>query len=219
MMSLRNLSWMAALLLALGANYGSAQISPEETESRSIHATRVERGPKMDGTLDDPLWRQAEPVGDFRQREPYEGHPATEITEVRILYTKSAIYFRILCKDARPKGIVATQLRRDISQSLDDYFEIVIDSRHDHRNAYVFEVNPLGTQRDALITDEQRSDSDDDGDPGWDGIWVSEARINKDGWTATIEIPFSTVNFISSTDVVWGLNFKRFIRRKNEEDL
>ena len=105
-----------------------------------------------------------------------------------------------------------------MTQELDDYFEIVIDSRHDRRNAYVFQINPLGTQRDALITDEQAGDTQD-GDPGWDGVWTSEARITGDGWTATVAIPFSTLNFMRSNDVIWGINFKRFIRRKNEEDL
>ena len=185
---------------------------------RIAEAVRVERSPRLDGTLGDPVWIQASPITDFRQREPYEGQPATERTEVRVLYTRNEIYFGIACHDSAVNGPVATQLRRDVTQDLDDYFEIVIDSRRDRRNAYVFQINPLGTQRDALITDEQAGDTQD-GDPGWDGIWTSEARITSDGWTATVAIPFSTLNFMRSRDVVWGVNFKRFIRRKNEEDL
>ena len=114
---------------------------------------------------------------------------------------------------------MASQLRRDVSQEYDDYFEIVIDSRRDRRNAYLFQINPLGTQRDGLLTDEPQMDHAQDGDPGWDGVWTSEAHITEDGWTATVAIPFSTLNFMHSRDVVWGINFKRFIRRKNEEDL
>jgi hypothetical protein len=72
----------------------------------------------------------------------------------------------------------------------------------------VLQINPLGTQRDALITEEQRTDSGD-GDSGWDGVWTSEARVTKQGWTATVSIPFSTLNFMQSHDVVWGVNFKR----------
>src|SRR5205814_874263 len=83
----------------------------------------------------------------------------------------------------------------------------------------VFGVNPLGTQVDGLIVEERGSDDETDFDPGWDGVWTSEARITADGWTATIEIPFTTLNFTHSADVLWGINFKRFIRRKNEEDL
>lgn len=187
---------------------------------RTAHATRVDHPPKLDGTLDDPLWQQSAPTNDFLQREPFEGQAPTEKTEIRILYDKHEVYFGIACFDSDPKGIVATELRRDVSQELDDYFEIIIDSAHDRRNAYVFQINPLGTQRDALITEEQRTDSGTgDGDPGWDGVWTSEARIGQRGWTATIAIPFSTLNFMQSNDVIWGINFKRFIRRKNEEDL
>jgi hypothetical protein len=187
-------------------------------ELRTAQASRVDRAPKLDGTLDDPLWQQASPITDFMQREPYEEQPATERTEVRVLYSRNEVYFGVACHDSAPNGPVATQLRRDVSQELDDYFEIVIDSRHDRRNAYVFQTNPLGTQRDALITDERAGDTQD-GDPGWDGVWTSEAKITQDGWTATVAIPFATLNFMQSRDVVWGLNFKRFIRRKNEEDL
>jgi len=195
----------------------SSSVSPEPG-GRIAHAVRVDHAPRLDGALDDPIWQQASPITDFKQREPYEGQPATERTEVRILYTRNEVYFGVACHDSAPNGAIATQLRRDVTQELDDYFEIVIDSRFDRRNAYVFQVNPLGTQRDALITDEQVGDTQD-GDPGWDGVWSSEARRTQDGWTATIAIPFSTLNFMRSRDVVWGVNFKRFIRRKNEEDL
>jgi hypothetical protein len=185
---------------------------------RTAQAARTDRAPRLDGTLDDPLWLQATSISNFLQREPYEGQPPTERTEVRILYDKHEVFFGITCFDSNPKGIVATELRRDVSQELDDYLEIIIDSSHHRRNAYVFQVNPLGTQRDALITEEQAADNGD-GDPGWDGVWTSEARITKEGWTATVGIPFSTLNFMQSRDVIWGINFKRFIRRRNEEDL
>src|SRR5215469_10462033 len=154
-----------------------------QQQLRTAQASRVERAPRLDGTLDDPLWQQATPIDNFLQREPFEGQPPTERTEVRILYSKHEIYFGITCYDSDSKAIVATELRRDVSQELDDYFEIIIDSAHDRRNAYVFQVNPLGTQRDALITEEQRTDAGTgDGDPGWDGIWTSEARIARHGW-------------------------------------
>src|SRR5713101_3332891 len=205
-----------------GVLFGQKSEQPGTSDTafakRIAQATRVERAPRLDGRLADPVWQQASPITDFRQREPYEGQPATEHTEVRILYTRNEVYFGVVCHDSVANGPVATQLRRDVTQELDDYFEIVIDSRRDRRNAYVFQINPLGTQRDSLITDEQ-VEATQDGDPGWDGVWTSEARRTGDGWTATIAIPFSTLNFMRSRDVVWGVNFKRFIRRKNEEDL
>lgn len=215
------------MCLALLAGAAGTQLSLAQNQLpgvveqavRSARAVRVERAPKIDGTLNDPIWQQAVPIADFRQREPFEGQPATESTEVRVLYTHDEVYFGIVCRDSSPHGVVATQLRRDVSQEFDDYFEIVIDSRRDRRNAYLFQINPLGTQRDGLLTDQPQMDDTQDGDPGWDGVWTSEARITDDGWTATVAIPFSTLNFMRSRDVVWGLNLKRFIRRKNEEDL
>jgi hypothetical protein len=196
--------------------------SPGQDPSNAAEATRVDLAPKLDGTLDDPLWRTATPITDFRQREPFEGEASTEKTEVRILYSRHAVYFGIRCYDSDPSRIVATELRRDVSQDLDDHFEILIDSNHDRRGAYVFQINPLGTQVDGLIVEEQGSGLGSFGadfDTGWDGVWTSEARITADGWTATIEIPFTTLNFTRSNNVLWGLNFKRFIRRKNEQDL
>ena len=193
--------------------------SPGQDQSNAAEAIRVDHAPKLDGTLDDPLWQTARPITDFRQREPYEGQAPTEKTEVRILYSRHAVYFGIRCYDSAPSRIVATELRRDVNQDLDDHFEILIDSNHDRRGAYVFQINPLGTQVDGLIVEEQGSGSSTDFDSGWDGVWTSEARITPDGWSTTVEIPFTTLNFTHSTEVLWGLNFKRFIRRKNEQDL
>jgi hypothetical protein len=114
---------------------------------------------------------------------------------------------------------VATQLRRDLSQDLDDNFAILIDPTLSHRNGYIFQINALGTQRDGEVVEEQAPPQTDSiVDPSWDGLWISAAKITQDGWTATVEIPFSTLNFRGGSEVTWGVNFRRFIRRKNEED-
>src|SRR5437879_3476411 len=214
--------WLLSLCLSLfqpsGANADTPTAKGASTRI-SAEATRVNQAPKLDGTLNDLLWQSANPITDFRQREPHEGEAPSEETEVRILYTQHAVYFGIHCLDSEPSRIIATELRRDVSQDLDDHFEILIDSNHDRRGAYVFEVNALGTQNDGLIVEEQGGTDRGDFDPGWDGVWTSEARITPDGWTDAIEIPLTTLNFNHSSDVVWGLNLKRFIRRKNEEDL
>ena len=183
------------------------------------HGHATERPPRIDGTLDDPIWRLGPTVGDFRQREPLETLPATENTEVHILYDSRHVYFGIHCYDDEPQRIVATQLRQDLSQDLDDNFAIVIDPTLSHRNGYIFQVNPLGTQRDGEIIEEQAPPQTDSiVDPSWDGLWISAAKITSDGWTATIQIPFSTLNFRGGSEVTWGVNFRRFIRRKNEEE-
>ena len=192
--------------------------SAEVPDARVAHAVRTDHRPKMDGSLDDPAWQAAKPIGDFRQREPLETQAATQKTEVRILYDAHHIYFGIHCYD-QPSKIIASQLRRDLSMDYDDNFAILIDPTLSHRNAYVFQVNPLGTQRDGEVIEEQAPGNQDSIiDPSWDGLWISAAKITADGWTATVEIPFSTLNFKGGAMVNWGINFRRFIRRKNEED-
>jgi hypothetical protein len=209
------------VLLSVSAisTLAAPHLSPQQSTAASAQATRVDRAPQLDGTLDDPLWQLARPITEFFQKEPNEGQPATEKSEVRILYSRNEVYFGIVCFESEPKKIAARELRRDVSQELDDHFEIVIDSSRNRRNAYVFQINPLGTQRDALITDEQEPGDSGDGDSGWDGVWTSRARITAEGWTATVAIPFSTLNFMQTQNVVWGINFKRFIRHSNEEIL
>jgi len=206
--------------LLMGSAMAPAQVDQQVLSARATSATRTDRAPRMDGTLDDPVWRTADLVSDFRQREPLETNPATEKTEVRILYDSHHVYFGIHCYDSDPGAIVATQLRRDLSMDLDDNFTIMIDPTLSHRNGYIFEINPLGSQRDGEIVEEQGPPQTDSiVDPSWDGLWISAARITDDGWTATVAIPFNTLNFRGGSEVDWGLNFRRFIRRKNEEDV
>jgi Domain of unknown function (DUF5916) len=207
-----------AVLLGVAAP-AYAQTAISAAPPGIAQAVRAEHAPKIDGTLDDPVWKAAPPVGDFRQREPLETQPATEKTEVRILYDSRHIYFGIHCYDREPARIAATQLRRDLSQDLDDNFAIVIDPTLSRRNGYIFEINPLGTQRDGQVIEEQSPNVNDSiVDPSWDGLWISAAKVTDDGWTATVAIPFSTLNFRGGSAVSWGVNFRRFIRRKNEED-
>ena len=203
----------AACFLLSTVSY-SQPVSPAGQGTRSITATRVDHAPTLDGTVQDPAWQLAPTVATFSQREPFEKEPATEKTEVRVLYDRRFLYFGIRCYDSDPKKIVASELRRDADYSVDDSFSVLISPNNDRRNGYTFTVNALGTQFDALISDEGRVN-----DLNWDGIWRSNARVTSDGWTAELAIPFSTLNFKTSDNVTLGINFRRFIRRKNEEDL
>lgn len=211
-----------AVLSAFSLPTGYALLNAQVTlpaGARTAVATRTARPPRIDGTLDDPVWAAAPAISDFRQREPFETQPATERTEVHILYDSRHVYFGVYCHDSDPGGIVAAELRRDLSQDLDDNFAIEIDPTLSHRNGYIFEVNPLGTQRDGEIIEEQAPPQTDSiVDSSWDGLWISAAKVVEGGWTATIAIPFSTLNFRGGSNVTWGINFRRFIRRKNEED-
>src|SRR5881227_3658892 len=186
-----------------------AQLLPQNTSSRRIHAVRVTEAIKVDGALNEPAWLQAEPATDFRQETPSEGAPASERTEVRVLFDDKNIYFGIRAFDSEATHINARDLVRDSNFPNDDKIEILIDTYHDRRNAFRFAVNPLGTQQDALITDEGR-----DVNVSWDGSWVSAGTIDDSGFTVEIAIPLTTLRFKEGIDT-WGLNFARIIRRKN----
>ena len=166
----------------------------------------------FDGVLDDPIWRTAPPASDFRQQDPQNGAPATEPTEVRIAYSRDALYMGVTCYDSEPEKWLGFQRGRDGFLGSDDRFMWTIDTFLDGRTAYFFEMNPSGLMADAL------QGSADTSNRQWDGIW--NARVNRSdiGWTIEIEIPFRTLNFNPTSDT-WGVNFQRTVRRKNEETL
>src|SRR5215470_2961282 len=103
---MKPLAALAAIVWLMGSVV-PAQAQPP----RVAYATRVEQAPKLDGSLDDPAWLTAKPITDFRQREPNEGQPATERTEVRILYTRREIFFGITCFGSETGHLMATELR------------------------------------------------------------------------------------------------------------
>ncbi|MBI1955538.1 MAG: carbohydrate binding family 9 domain-containing protein, partial [Acidobacteria bacterium] len=152
------------------------------------------------------------PVRDFLQRDPQEGAPSSEETEVRILFDTRNIYFGIFCFDSNADGIRATELRRDDEFDNDDIFELILDTFHDHRSGYLFRINPLGTQYDATVTGEGQTIN-----ANWDEKWEAKTRITENGWSAEIAIPFKTLRFLTAESLVWGVNFHRTIKRKNED--
>ena len=179
----------------------------------------------VDGLLSESVWQDAPLATGFRQREPAEGDPATEKTEVRVLYDDANLYIGIIAHDRSPDDVIARVLQRDkimiVSQfegapefTSDDAVAILFDPFHDHRNGMIFGTNPNGAEFDALITDEGREFNVD-----WRGVWEVAARRTAQGWSAEFAIPFRTLRFPPASDQPWGFNVYRIIRRKNEEVL
>ena len=177
-----------------------------------LTATRTPGAVQLDGSLDEPGWAQAQVIAEFLQKDPQEGAPASEKTEVMLLYDTSNLYVGVRCFDSDPGGIRASELRRDNELESDDTFEIILDTQHDHRNSYLFRINPLGTLRDSTITNEGQSSNSD-----WNERWEARTRTTEEGWFAEIRIPFSALRFTGGEQIVWGINFHRSIKRKNED--
>ncbi|HSK76241.1 MAG TPA: DUF5916 domain-containing protein [Thermoanaerobaculia bacterium] len=177
----------------------------------SLAALKALEPIKLDGLLDEPVWQEAQAGTDFIQREPNPGQPATEATEVRVVYTDTALYIGIRALASDPGAVVAEEMQRDGALFRDDSVLVLLDTFNDNRNAYFFEVNPNGAFTDALVTDEGR-----DFNVQWDAVWRAVGKRTPEGWSAEMEIPFATLRFDPNQDT-WGLQVRRLIRHKNEE--
>lgn len=175
-----------------------------------VRATRVTRPPVIDGRLDEPVYTDVRPMGGFIQQEPAEGAPATEPTEVWLLFDDRNLYVSARCFDSRPDLDVLTELRRDHNNIIqNENFTVVLDTFHDHRNGFFFQTNALGAYRDQSIVDDQLSTA-------WNGVWnVRTGRFDR-GWTLEMAIPFKTLRYPSAGPQEWGVNFRRIVKWKNE---
>ena len=209
--SLLHFIFLTAVALLIFFHHTNAGEIPD---SSTVVATWISQPVKIDGWLSEPVWQQALPIRNFRQREPKEGLPATEKTEVRILFDKENLYFGILCFDNHPESITAKEMETDGQLGLDDNFTLLLDTYHDYRNGFYFQVNPNGAKFDAQV-----QNSGESLNMNWNGIWDVKTRITAQGWTAEIILPFKTLRFTGDSLQVWGINLRRYIARKNEQDL
>jgi len=182
-----------------------------EGAPRSMEALPIEEPIQLDGFFDEPAWGRAVPATGFVQREPLTGQPASEDTDVRVLYTTKVLYIGIDARDSEPELVISKEMQRDEPLWRDDAVDILLDTFGDDRNAYLFETNANGARTDALITDEGRSFN-----LQWDGVWDVAARRTATGWCAEIAIPFSTIRFDPAAQA-WGFNVLRYVRRRAEQ--
>ena len=202
------------LALLAGLAWPSAARAQDGAEAaRTAGATFTSTPPVIDGVLDEALWSALDPITEFRQRDPVDGGIPSERTEVRIAYDANHLYFGFVLHDSDPAAIRRSILHREGRIDQDDHVWIVLDTYHDGRNAYIFELNPFGTQGDALFTDESLGMDD----WNWEGVYESEARITDAGWTLEVAIPFTTIRFPEAVAPTMGIAIRRAIRRKNEQ--
>ena len=183
------------------------------TERPTVTAHLTDTPITVDGMLDEAIWQTVQPITEFVQRLPQDGGIPSEESEMRILYDNNHLYFGFTFFDSEPEKVRATILNRGGWLHRDDKLEIALDTYLDRRNAYLFELNPLGTQDDALITDENRPSLDE---WAWDGVYISEGRVTDFGWVLEVAIPWNTLRFPNKDELTMGLAVKRYINRKNE---
>ena len=198
-------------LAPVGSPVLTAPISDSELPKSAVQAARALVPPVIDGRLDDKAWSDSIPASEFRQRSPKEGEPATEQTELRVVYDNSALYVGIRMFDKEPSRIIRRLARRD-SDAETDSVTLYLDPSHDHLTGALFRVSAAGVLSDSIIYDDRRTDNT------WDAVWESEVTVDEQGWTAEMKIPFSQLRFPHREQHVWGINLSRYIPRKQERD-
>ncbi len=201
----------------MGINVLAALVLLQARSALTLHApgpgsvaiaTRA-AAPRIDGRLDDAVWARAIPIGDFRQLDPVEGSPASQRTEVRVLYDDEALFVGVRAFDTDPTLISAPLARRDETPP-SDWIGVLIDSYFDHRTAFEFVVNPAGVKQDRYHYNDGEVDST------WDGIWQAGVTRDSAGWTAEFRIPWSQLRFGNGPERRFGFNVWRRINRTGE---
>ncbi|MBM3817629.1 MAG: carbohydrate binding family 9 domain-containing protein [Acidimicrobiia bacterium] len=174
---------------------------------------RVSAPLQIDGRLDEAVYATLAPMSGFVQQEPQEGMPATEKTELWLLFDDDYVYVVARCWESEPARIIATDMRRDagaIGGGANDAFSFTLDTFHDRRNASIFHVNPLGGRMDGQGANERQWS------PDWNPVWAAAARRFEGGWIAETAVPFKSLRYGPGRDQVWGFNARRINRWKNE---
>ena len=209
-----------------------ADVQAQQTPAAS--ASAITSAPVIDGRLDDDAWAEGQVLTGFVQREPTEGRPVSERTEVRVAYDEEALYIGAWLFDSDPTSLVFGQTLRDASLNESDAFVLVLDTYLDRQNGFVFGTTPAGIEYDGQVANEGQGGGGGGGRPGggggrqqrgsgggfnlnWDGSWEVATSTDSRGWYAEMRIPFTTLRYGTGGDQTWGLNFERRIRRNSEE--
>jgi len=169
---------------------------------------RTNTAPTIDGILDDSVWQQAPFETGFIIYSPDYGSPMSEDTKVWYAYDRENLYFAFKCYDSESDKIKTSVTARDKIRS-DDWICINLDTFNDQQAIYALYVNPAGIQMDsrATMTDEDMS---------IDVVWYSAGKVDNEGYSIELKIPFKSIRFSHREPVEMGVIFERYISRKSE---
>ena len=187
------------------------------SQEKTLQAIKTASAPKIDGSLDDMAWKDVPVARDFIQNFPSFGLPASQKTEVRVVYDNSAIYIAAYLYD--DPALIRKQITaRDEEQSKDlDYFAVFLDTYNDDQNGFEFLVSSSNVQSDARLSPGLDLDFGEYGDKSWDAVWDSKISIKENGWIVEMKLPYISLRFAKNNIQNWGLQFERSVRRNNEK--
>ncbi len=204
---------------------GSDNPTPQEAPVQStlgppaVLIPRLSRGPLIDDFLSmraaGEVATQMSKVTGFSQRDPHDGAPVSQRTDAYLGYDSKNLYVVFVCFD-QPGKVRAHEARReDVSE--DDTVEVMLDTFHDRRRAYAFQVNPLGVQWDAIWSEAPHEEVSGNFDTSFDTLWYSQGRLTPEGYVAWMAIPFKSLRFPAEREQSWGVILYRGIIRENED--
>jgi len=185
-----------------------SRFSPE----RIVAARASTSAFRIDGVLDEPLWRAVPSISSFVQQEPNEGARASHATEAKMIITDDAVIIAAKLTD-EPSAFLSTGNGRQpmAAAPLDDYFEVQIDAHREHLTALALSVSPLGVKRSWIVT------RDGSRDESWNVQWDAATHVDKDGWSVEIRLPLSELHIRPGT-ADWGVHLVRFSFARQETD-
>ena len=194
------------LLLALSA-YTQA---PELSEKYQLRIRKSAEPMRLDGTMDEPAWQNAQVAKDFFQNFPFDTAFSVLKSEVRITFDQNFLYIGAVLYQNQA-DYITTSLKRDFVSGVSDVFSINIDPFNDKLNGFHFAVTPFNVQREGMI------DNGTNMSPDWDNKWYSEISNHTDHWVVEMAIPFKTLRYqLVAGQNVWRMNFIRFGLKQNE---
>ena len=205
-------STMAGRILGPPAPAAGEAVSRDADGRVTVRAFRLAEPLTVDGVLDDPVYDQIPAADGFVQQEPNEGAPVSESTRVWVLYDADSLYIAAELQEDHPERLMANEMRRDKHNiAWGDSFSVILDTFYDRRNGFLFHTNALGALYDAQTTDERNTNSD------WNTVWWVKTHLLEDRWTVEIRIPFRSLRYAAGGPQLWGINFQRLIKHRNEK--
>lgn len=179
-----------------------------------LHPTRTLGSIHLDGTLDEPLWQEAQAWSEFVQCLPKIGGAPSQRTDIRMLYNDGFLYIGIMAHDTVPSHIVATGLERDVYYSSDDHICVLLDTYNDKRQGILLSTNPLSAR-----FDEEVLDNGNGFNAAYNTFWNVRAARSEHGYSVEFQIPFSSLRFQQNQVVTMGVKIIRYIKDKNEYNI
>ncbi len=186
-------------------------ISTQYIYAQELHIKKTAHPVKIDAILDEHCWQNAKRAKDFEQVFPFDSSKAKTKTEAMVSFDDNFFYVAAICYDSLPGDYVVQSLKRDFSYPISDAFTIILEPFSDKTNGFAFGVNPVGAQREGLISNGGNFGVTTD----WDNVWYSSVKRYSYGWVVEMAVPLKTLRYKANLKT-WGLNFGRNDLKRNE---